>query len=457
MIVRIHVLACSFCYKMSVYRAQASFSVVFLALLVGVRCSDGRVQASGRAPTTFRNPISDEKMADPWVLFWNGSYHLISSAENEQGIPTLRVYKSNNLGDFRNAEKKVIYTAPQGTMWSKELWAPELHYIHGEFYVYYAADDGNNINHKMYVLKGDDPNNPMSSYTFMGKIFDSQKDWWGIDGTILKHRNGKNYYIYSGWDGAYNYDPLVQHLFIAEMASPTSLVPGTATLIKSPHYSWETDGQAVVEGPAVVEMNDTYYLMYSAGASWTMYYSTSVMGLNARSDPLKASSWWRSDKPVFPRNEAEDVYGPGHASFTVSPDGKEHWIVYHALDDPEGHWANRSPRAQQFFFDATGFPYFPLAAGFHRDIPLPSGTDVNFFQGSDYNPGSSNDLFHLQTSNQTVCRETCEMRRNCDLVVMNTCGDECWGKRFTGYGGFVSRSCRQTIRVEFDDRHHGNL
>lgn len=112
------------------------------------------------------------------------------------------------------------------------------------------------------------------------------------------------------------------------------LVPGTATLIKSPHYSWETDGQAVVEGPAVVEMNDTYYLMYSAGASWTMYYSTSVMGLDALSDPLKASSWWRSDKPVFPRNEAEGVYGPGHASFTVSPDGKEHWIVYHALDDP---------------------------------------------------------------------------------------------------------------------------
>ena len=113
--------------------------------------------------------------------------------------PTLRVYKSKNLGDFRHAEKATIYTAPSGTLWSEELWAPELHHIDGNFYVYYAADDGDNVNHKMYVLKAEDPLNPMGSYQFMGKIFDLQKDWWGIDGTVMKHRNGKSYYIYSGW------------------------------------------------------------------------------------------------------------------------------------------------------------------------------------------------------------------------------------------------------------------
>ena len=129
-------------------------------------------------------------------------------------------------------------------------------------------------------------------------------------------------------------DPKIQHMFIAEMSSPVSLVPGTATLIKSPEHSWETDGQAVVEGAAVVEHHDAYFLMYSAGASWTKYYSTSVMSIEAGLDPLKPENWWRASEPVFPRNEAEGVYGPGHASFTVSPDATENWIVYHAMDDP---------------------------------------------------------------------------------------------------------------------------
>ncbi|GAU94774.1 hypothetical protein RvY_06493-2 [Ramazzottius varieornatus] len=181
-------------------------------------------------------------------------------------------------------------------MWSNGVWAPELHRINGQFY---AADDSNN---------------PMGAYTFIGKIADAGKDWWAIDGTVMQHRNGRNYFIYSGWDKAYNYDPMVQHLFIAEMASPTSIVPGTATLIKSPVFRWETDGQAVVEGPAVVEHNGSYYLLYSAGASWTEYYSTGVMALDGNSNPLNPASWKTTDHTIFPRNEADGVFGPGHAS-----------------------------------------------------------------------------------------------------------------------------------------------
>jgi GH43 family beta-xylosidase len=37
--------------------------------------------------------------------------------------------------------------------YSKELWAPELHFIKGKWYMYFAADDGNNNNHRIYVLE----------------------------------------------------------------------------------------------------------------------------------------------------------------------------------------------------------------------------------------------------------------------------------------------------------------
>jgi hypothetical protein len=86
-----------------------------------------------------------------------------------------------------------------------------------------------------------------------------------------------------------------------------------------------------------MENDDSYFLMYSAGASWTADYSTSMMGISKKADPLRTGKWWRSDRPVFARNDAEGVYGPGHASFTTSPNGTEHWIVYHALNDSVIH------------------------------------------------------------------------------------------------------------------------
>lgn len=47
------------------------------------------------------------------------------------------------------------------------------------------------------------------------------------------------------------------------------------------------------------------------------------MGIDDLADPLVYSNWWRHDQPVFWKNEPEDVYGTGHASFTTSP-GKLH-------------------------------------------------------------------------------------------------------------------------------------
>ena len=35
------------------------------------------------------------------------------------------------------------------------LWAPEIHSIDGRWYIYFAASDGNNANHRVFVLVSD--------------------------------------------------------------------------------------------------------------------------------------------------------------------------------------------------------------------------------------------------------------------------------------------------------------
>jgi GH43 family beta-xylosidase len=45
---------------------------------------------------------------------------------------------------------------------------------------------------------------------------------------------------------------------------------------------------------------------------------------------------WRKDNEdcIFYQNAFDKAYGVGHASFTMSPNGIEDWIVYHRMRDP---------------------------------------------------------------------------------------------------------------------------
>ena len=107
-----------------------------------------------------------ESASDPFFTYNDGMYYYCCAYG--EGVA---ISKSENLYDLFGAEKSVVYELPEGGMYAHNLWAPELHYIRGEWYIYFAADDGNNENHRMYVLKGtsQDPTEP---FEMVGKISD---------------------------------------------------------------------------------------------------------------------------------------------------------------------------------------------------------------------------------------------------------------------------------------------
>ena len=88
---------------------------------------------------TFMNPLL-ESGPDPWVFFLDGNYYYIKS----QG-GGLVLLKTADITELASAEQKVIWQAPEGTAHSRNLWAPEIHYLRGAWYVYYAADAGRRI------------------------------------------------------------------------------------------------------------------------------------------------------------------------------------------------------------------------------------------------------------------------------------------------------------------------
>lgn len=212
---------------------------------------------------------------DPWIVKKDNYYYFCYS-----GGDGVCVAAADSLDKAMTNGNKV-YTAPAGTMYSAEYWAPELHYINGEWYIYVAADNGDNVNHRMYVLKGtsQDPTKP---FVMVGKITDSTNKW-AIDATILQTDNGELYYIWSGWPGDTNY---VQNIYIAKMSSPTT-ISSARVLLSTPSYSWELVGSPDVnEGPAVISHSGRWGKITHGGVTgWiNLDYTDAVSGVTDRSN-----------------------------------------------------------------------------------------------------------------------------------------------------------------------------
>ena len=286
----------------------------------------------------IKNPVY-EVGNDPWVFRKGDDYYYCWS---EGGV---KVRKISNLDDIKTNGGNVVWTPPAGTMYSHELWAPELHYLNGEWYIYVAADDGNNNNHRMYVLKGtsQDPTHP---FKFVGQITDPTNKW-AIDGTVMTYK-GEMYFIWSGWEGDVN---VSQNIYIAHMKDPTT-IDSERVCISVPEKEWETIGTPFVnEGPVAItnDETNTAIIVYSGSGSWTDDYCLASLTLTG-DDPLDKDAWTKSAQPLMSKKAG--AYGPGHCCFVEGYDG-ELYVTYHANVVSGSSWGGRSCRVQKVEWDGT--------------------------------------------------------------------------------------------------------
>lgn len=261
---------------------------------------------------------------DPYVIKHNNKYYRCYTEDSE----SISIACADTIEGLSGAKGKRVYRAEKGCEYSCELWAPELHILDGKCYIYVACDDGDNYNHRMYVLEnGSD--DPMQDYTMHGKITDST-DKWAIDGTVVKIHD-KNYFVWSGWEGDVN---VCQNLYIAEMKNPYELA-SERYLISTPEYDWEKLGATdtlpyINEGPFGFYLDGDYYLSYSAAGSWCEDYCIALLKL-VGDNPLDAASWEKFDTPVLSANEL--VKGAGHCSIVCEDD--QLTVFFHAWDKDE--------------------------------------------------------------------------------------------------------------------------
>ncbi|PWV54274.1 family 43 glycosylhydrolase [Chitinophaga sp. S165] len=322
-------------------------TLVYLLLLVGTAV---------HAQDTFRNPLLS-KGPDPWCVYKDGYYYYMHTMGNR-----LELWKTKNIAFLKDAEHKTIWTPPKAGPFSRDIWAPEIHFLRGKWYVYFAADGGDNQYHRMYALENSSSDPMSDNWVFKSKVADKE-DKWAIDGSVFEHR-GKLYMIWSGWEGNKNGR---QDIYIAAMKDPYT-IQGKRVRISKPEYDWETKGDLgdpnlkhvdVNEGPEMLKHGKKLFIVYSGSACWTDYYALGILAADENSNLLDPASWKKKPEPVFKQSVENKVYAPGHNSFFTSPDGKEDWILYHANDHPgDGCGDKRSPRIQRFTWNKEGWPVF---------------------------------------------------------------------------------------------------
>ncbi|UFT99767.1 family 43 glycosylhydrolase [Radiobacillus kanasensis] len=301
----------------------------------------------------YPNPIVEQR-ADPYVYKHTDGYYYFTGSYPEYDRIVLR--RSKTITGLKEAKEKTVWMKHNEGIMSEHIWAPELHFIDGKWYIHYAAGDKDDVwAIRPYVLENESDNPLEGDWVEKGAI-NTDFQSFSLDATTFEN-NGKRYLV---WAQKVDNDT-ISNLYIAEMENPWTIKPRQIEL-STPDLEWEQHGFYVNEGPAAIKRNGKIYLAYSASAT-DHRYSMGLLTADQNSNLLDPSSWTKSKDPVFVTNEETSEYGPGHNSFTVAEDGQTDLLVYHARPYKEivgnslyDH--NRHARVQQLLWDKNGVPYF---------------------------------------------------------------------------------------------------
>ncbi|MBN2316034.1 MAG: family 43 glycosylhydrolase, partial [Sedimentisphaerales bacterium] len=333
-------------------RFKTKICLIVLCLSFVVFAKGGQTDTCPTCGIT--NPLIEQR-ADPWCLkHTDGHYYFIATVPEYDRIELRR---ASTITGLRDADPKVIWRKHDTGPMSYHIWAPEIHHINGQWYVYFAAGRAEDIwAIRMYVLECTSSDPLTGQWIEKGQL---KTNWesFSLDATTFEH-NETRYLVWA------QKDPNIRgntNLYIAKMDSPWSIT-GRQVMITRPECDWECIGYWVNEGPAVLIRNGRIFISYSASAT-DHHYCMGLLTADETADLLDPKSWHKSPIPVFKSSESTGQYGPGHNSFTIASDGKTDLIVYHARNykeiqgDPLRN-PDRHTRVQKLNWTPDGTPDF---------------------------------------------------------------------------------------------------
>ncbi|KAL3477286.1 glycosyl hydrolase [Aspergillus californicus] len=266
----------------------------------------------------WTNPIRNPGGSDPFVAYSGGYYYILTTEWSD-----VEIARSTTVEGLKTATKKVIYSATTSSRCCN-VWAPEVHYLGGNWYVYFTAGNGDDLDgQRLHVLSGGA--SPWDDYTYAGQLTTE----WSIDASVIRFNTWGNFLMFSCFHGV-----SYQSICLQQLGSDYTSLTGSIYVISQPTLSFETSGTPVNEGPVALYYGGVTYIIYSASYCWTPEYCLGQLTWDGSTDPRTAAAWTKRNGCVF--SSANGNYGSGHNSFFQSPDGSQTWIAYHATSNSAG-------------------------------------------------------------------------------------------------------------------------
>lgn len=284
----------------------------------------------------YKNPFIYRR-ADPFITkgpdnmyYFTASYPAFG--DELHGYDRIILRRSETVSGLADAKELTVWTAHKDGLMSRHIWAPEIHFIGGRWYIYFAAATSENKwDLKPYVLrcKGDDPFS--DCWEELGVVQRTENDslsfrCFSLDMTYFEHK-GRHYLIWAQIEGC-------SSLFMAETTkeAPWKII-SEPILLSKPEYDWEKVVHKVNEGAAVLKTKEKLYIFFSASGTGAEY-CIGRLEADCNADPMNPDSWKKLSCPVLSTKDLDNEAGPGHNSFVTDENG-ELLLVYHAR--PSSH------------------------------------------------------------------------------------------------------------------------
>ncbi len=278
---------------------------------------------------SFINPVYPHTMADPFVLKHDGLYYAYGTAPVGADGRAFPVLRSADLVRWESLGHALV--PPGGT----DFWAPEVAARDGKFYMYYSAQGLGGQDHQLRVAVSEHPAGP---FLDAGVVLVPDQPF-SIDAHPFRDRDGSWYLYYCVDFLELEGDHRVGTGIVVDRMLDMTTLAGEPKVVARPHedwhlflkqrpmygnvYDWHT-----VEGAAVLLHEGLYYCFYSGGAWERENYGISYVVADHPLGPFRRPP--QGGTALLMSTRPGRLIGPGHNSFTESPDGSQTWIVYHA-------------------------------------------------------------------------------------------------------------------------------
>jgi arabinan endo-1,5-alpha-L-arabinosidase len=200
--------------------------VALLAVSTAFLAGAGPVSASGARAGVYRNPVIPETAPDPAVIkALDGYYYLIATSDAQPGgaFHILPTWRSTDLVHWQFVGDGMM-ARPSWTTPDAGLWAPDIQYFNGRYYLYYTASDtrplpryGTRGGSAIGVAVADSPAGPwQDAGDSAGPAFatgplvaprpcvfttDPNCSYWTIDPAVFTDRDGQHYLYFGSFFG----------------------------------------------------------------------------------------------------------------------------------------------------------------------------------------------------------------------------------------------------------------